>query len=168
MSVVACRITKSGYEISSDSIVVSGHTQTRGQTSSFVKLYETNGMVIGSVGLAEEGSLFRLFCETHRPSRSDEFAILELIAEFSEWKNKKLDNAGIENEYILGYEKNVFCISRWHVEKIKTYCAIGAGMDFALAALYLGHSARKAVETAIELSIYCESPIVTIDKNVQS
>jgi hypothetical protein len=38
-------------------------------------------------------------------------------------------------------------------------------MNFALAALYLGNTAKRAVETAIELSIYCEAPILVIKKN---
>ena len=42
--------------------------------------------------------------------------------------------------------------------------AIGAGMSYALAALYLGHSAERAVETAIELSTMCEAPIIVIEK----
>lgn len=42
--------------------------------------------------------------------------------------------------------------------------AIGWGFDFALAALYLGHPVQKAVETAIELSVYCEGPIQAITR----
>jgi hypothetical protein len=37
-------------------------------------------------------------------------------------------------------------------------------MSYALAALYLGHSAEEAVETAIELSTMCEEPILVIEK----
>jgi len=37
-------------------------------------------------------------------------------------------------------------------------------MDFALAALHLGHTAEEAVATSIELSIYCEAPIQVIKK----
>lgn len=35
-------------------------------------------------------------------------------------------------------------------------------MDFALAALHLGHTAEEAVEVATELSIYCEKPVQVI------
>ena len=164
MSVVACKIKEDGYEIAADSITVRGITQTKGQTD-HVKLYETNEMVIGGVGSAEENSLMRLFAETHRPSAADEYSILEFISEFSEWKKRKTDNnAAIRNAFMLGYQGVVFTIEQWHVHKVNSYMAIGAGMSYALAALYLGHSAEKAVETAIELSTVCEAPILVIKK----
>lgn len=167
MSVVACRITETGYEIAADSITTRGIIQTKGQTTDHVKLYETNDMVIGGVGSAEDNSLFRLFAETHRPSNPDELSMLEFISEFSEWKKKKTDNATIKNSYLIGFQNDIFHVEQWHVSKIKTYMAIGAGMSFALAALYLGHSAEKAVETAIELSTQCEAPIIVIKKEEQ-
>jgi len=164
MSVVACRITENGYEIAADSITVKGMIQTKGQTTELVKLFEANEMVIGGVGYAEEISLMRLFAETHRPSIADEYALLEFLSEFSEWKKRKTDSTNLSNSYLIGYRGSVFYIEQWHVSKVKTYMAIGAGMSFALAALYLGHNAEKAVETAIELSTQCEAPILVIKR----
>lgn len=164
MSVVACRINENGFEVAADSITVRGITQTKGQTD-HVKLYETNDMVIGGVGSAQENSLMRLFAETHRPSGAEEYAILEFISEFAEWKKRKTDDStSIKNSYMIGYQDGVFTIEQWHVHKVNSYMAIGAGMSYALAALYLGHSAEKAVETAIELSTVCEAPILVIEK----
>jgi ATP-dependent protease HslVU (ClpYQ) peptidase subunit len=164
MSVVACKITDTGYEIAADSITVRGITQTKNQTD-HVKLYETNGMVIGGVGSAEENSLMRLFAETHRPSGADEYSILDFLSEFVEWKKKKTDNNNsFRNSFMIGFQGCVFTAEQWHVHKVNTYMAIGAGMSYALAALYLGHSAEKAVETAIELSTQCEAPILVFDK----
>lgn len=167
MSVVACRITESGYEIAADSITVRGMLQTKGQTTELVKLFEANEMVIGSVGFAEEVSLMRLFAETHRPSRADEYSMLEFLSEFSEWKKKKTDSAALKNSYLIGFQGSVFYAEQWHVSKVKNYMAIGAGMSFALAALHLGHSAEEAVETAIELSTVCEKPIIVIKKSIK-
>jgi ATP-dependent protease HslVU (ClpYQ) peptidase subunit len=150
--------------MAADSITTRGYIQTKGQTTDHVKLYETNEMVIGGVGSAEENSLFRLFAETHRPSSPEELSMLEFISEFSEWKKKKTDNAALKNSFLIGFQGTVFHVEHWHVSKIKSYMAIGAGMSFALAALYLGHSAEKAVETAIELSTQCEEPIIVIKK----
>lgn len=167
MSVVACRVDQKGFEIASDSITVRGYTQTRGQTSTHSKLYETNDMVVGSVGHAEENSLFRLFVETHRPVQANELSLLEFMAEFSDWKKKRTDRGNIDNAYMIGFSGFVYTVESWHVERIKSYMAIGAGMNFALAALYLGSTAKRAVETAIELSIYCEAPIMVINKNTR-
>ena len=164
MSVVACKIMENGYEIAADSITVRGITQTKGQTD-HVKLYEANEMVIGGVGTAEENSLMRLFAETHRPSAADEYSLLEFISEFVEWKKRKTDNnASIKNSFLIGYQGSVFTVEQWHVHRVNSYMAIGAGMSYALAALYLGHSAERAVETAIELSTMCEAPIIVIEK----
>jgi ATP-dependent protease HslVU (ClpYQ) peptidase subunit len=164
MSVIACRISENGYEIASDSITVRRYTQTKGQTSDFSKLFEVNNMVIGGVGRSEEISLFRLFLLTHNSFNSTEQSLLELLSEFSDWKNKKIDNPELENHYLIGVYNNVFCVEGWHIEKITSYMAIGAGQEYALSALYLGHSAEKAIETAIELSMYCEYPVIKINK----
>lgn len=42
------------------------------------------------------------------------------------------------------------------------YYAMGAGRDYALAALYLGHDARKAVEVACALDVHCGNGIDTL------
>ena len=92
--------------------------------------------------------------------------MLEFISEFIEWKKRKTDDkASFRNSFIIGFQGTVFAIEHWHVHKINSYMAIGAGMSYAMAALYLGHSAEKAVETAIELSTMCEEPILVIKKN---
>lgn len=163
MSVVACRITKDGYEIAADSITVRGYTQTKNNTARS-KLFEVNNMVIGSVGYAEESSLLHIFAKTHQPASATEEGLLEFWGEFSEWKKKRIDNANISNSYFIGIDGKVFAIHEWLIENIVSYEAIGAGMNFALAALHLGHTAAEAIETAIELSIYCEAPVQVIEK----
>ncbi|MEZ4703154.1 MAG: hypothetical protein R2834_22695 [Rhodothermales bacterium] len=165
MSVVACRILESGgYEIASDSISVRGFTQTKSDNSKFSKLFEENGLVIGGVGSAKEIALMQLYCRTHKPSAADESAFLEFISEFVSWKKDKTNENGIDNVYLMGFNGKVFHIEGWLIEEITTYEAIGAGMSFALAALFLGKTPKEAVEVAIELSIYCEGPINVISK----
>jgi len=166
MSVVACRILKDGFEMSADSICVYGYTQTKGDTTKHAKLFEINNMVIGGVGLAQDNSLMQLFAETHGFSRPDERGVLEFLSEFSDWKKEKVDDPKINNHYLIGFERKVWEIYEWSIMQVSTYSAIGAGMDFALAALYFGAPTAKAVEVATELSIYCEKPIVTIRKNL--
>lgn len=164
MSVVACKIRNDGYDIAADSISVRGYTQTKGENTNLSKLFEINDIVVGTVGTAEEGSLFRLFCATRKPAAANEYAILEFLSEFSEWKDKKTNSLSIENSYLIGFGGKCFAVEQWLVEEILTFQAIGAGMDFALAALHLGHSAKEAVETAIELSVYCEAPVIVVSR----
>ena len=163
MSIVACKVTENGYEIAADSISVRGSTQTKNNTNRS-KLVEVNNMVIGSVGIAEESSLLQIFAKTHQPAAATEEGILEFWGEFSGWKKKRIDRSDIENAYFIGLDGVVFYINHWLIASVSSYEAIGAGMDFALAALHLGHSTEDAVATAIELSVYCEAPIQVIKK----
>ncbi|MCP4140026.1 MAG: hypothetical protein GY755_07010 [Chloroflexi bacterium] len=163
MSIVACKITKEGYEIAADSISVRGSTQTKNNTNRS-KLVEVNNMVIGSVGYAEESSLLQIFAKTHQPAAATEEGILEFWGEFSGWKKKRMDRGDIDNAYFIGFDDIVFYINHWLIASVTSYEAIGAGKDFALAALHLGHSPEAAVETAIELSIFCEAPVQLIVK----
>ena len=100
-----------------------------------------------------------MFCQTTQPASSRESDLLVFLNSFSDWKKKKTDKHGIENNYILIFNKKAFFIHSYFINEILTYEAIGAGQEFALAALYLGHNVEKAVETACELSVYCEKPI---------
>jgi ATP-dependent protease HslVU (ClpYQ) peptidase subunit len=162
MSVVACKVLGSGYEIAADSITVRGHVQTKGDNTAMSKLFEVNGLVIGGVGIAEEISIFRLFAGTHKPERATEGALLEYLSEFSNWKKNKTGDGDLDASYLIGISGQVFVIENWLVEKVTTYEAIGAGFSFALTAMHLGHSAEEAVGVATELSIYCEAPIQVI------
>ena len=164
MSVVACKILPNGYEIASDSISVRFWTQSKGGNTKFSKLFEVNDVVVGSVGYAEESSLLQMYCATRKPSEATEPAILEFFSEFSSWKKKKAEKSGLDNAYLVGFNGKVFSINGWFIQEVLKYEAIGAGMDFALAALYLDNSAHDAVKVACELSIYCEEPIQVISK----
>ena len=164
MSIVACRVYRDGFEISSDSISVRYCTQEKGENTKHAKLAEVNGIVIGGVGYAEGNSLMQLFLCTHGIAAQDERAILEFVSEYSDWKKSKTGNGAVENSYIIGVGKKAFAIEGWWVSEIKTYYAIGAGMDYALAALSFGRSTADAVAVAAKLSIFCELPVITISK----
>jgi ATP-dependent protease HslVU (ClpYQ) peptidase subunit len=166
MSVVACRVFTDGYEIAADSILVRGYTQDKGGTRTFSKLFEVNNIVVGGVGAAEELALLNLFCHTHWPNSGTERGMLEFFNEFASWKKKHIDKGNIENTYLIGYDGKVFHVAGWFISEVTTFEAIGAGMDYALAALYLGCTTHRAVETAIELSVYCEGPIRIVKKRL--
>lgn len=158
MSVVATKVYKDRIEICADSIVVSGHSKnTKGD---FTKIHKDNGMIIGTVGSAEEGSLMWHYMSTHKPANSTEKDILSFIIEFANWKRDLTGNSSICNSYILAYDGKVFMIENMLVYEISSYEAIGAGQDFANAVLYLGHSAKEAVKVACELSCYVSEPII--------
>ena len=165
MSVVACKILPDGYEIASDSISVRAWTQSKGENTKFSKLFEENDLVIGSVGYAEESSMLQIYCRTRKPTAATESALLEFMSEFSGWKKDKVGKSGLDNAYLVGFREKVFSINGWFIQEVIKYEAIGAGMDYALAALYLERSAFDAVKVACELSIFCEEPIQVISKS---
>lgn len=166
MSIIAVKINKDTIDIASDSIMVINDFAQNRSTNKYTKLIETNNLIIGSAGTAQESSLLWVFCNTHKPEQATESSLISFFAEFSDWKNNKTGSSALENEYIIIVDKKVFSVYNFFVEEIFNYTAIGAGMYFALAALHLGHTVQKAVETACELSLYCEPPIkaITINK----
>jgi len=167
MSVVACRVYDDRITIASDSIVVYEDTQRKSDMGSngFCKLIRTNGMIIGSDGTCEEGMLFQLYCSTRKPKSPTVDDVLGFVIEFAQWKKKMTELPySLDNHYILIFDKTAFYIERFFVDYVKLYQAIGAGKDFALSALYLGHDVIEAVAAACELSIYCERPINSIEE----
>ena len=160
MSIVCCKVYDDRIEMASDSIGVRGWTQNRGENIIYSKLTKINDILVGSVGTMEEGVLLQIYLKTRKPKDATEDSIIEFLSEFSSWKKKRTDNPGFDGSHMLSFGGKAFTIHNYCVGEIKTYDSIGAGMDYALSALYLGTDVKKAVETACELSVYCEKPIV--------
>ena len=160
MSVLAVKVTTNKITIGADSILVSGYTQEKDKLA---KLNKVNGMVIGDVGDAQEGALFLLFCKTRKPSEASVGGLVEFMSEFQDWLDKKTGEAKLSNEYILIIEKKAFMMEGFFIKEVTDYTSIGAGMDFALSALYLGKSVKDSIKAACHLSVYCEEPINIIE-----
>lgn len=156
MSVVAVKVTDKKITIGADSIIVNGWTQEKDKLA---KLNKVNEFLIGDVGNAQEGSLFWLFCKTNKPKDNTVDSFTEFIWLFYEWLKDKTGQETIENQYIVVYDKKVYLIEGFYIKEVTDYTAIGAGKDFALTTLKLGHSVKKAIKMACELSIYCEGPV---------
>ncbi len=156
MSVVAVKISKNKITIGADSILVSGWTQEKDKLA---KLNEVNGLIIGDCGDAQEGALFLVFCKTRKPREASVEALVEFMSDFQDWMNDKIGETKLSNQYIIVIDKKVFMMEGFFIKEINDYTAIGAGMDFALTCLALGHSVEKAIEMACHFSIYCEKPV---------
>jgi len=158
MSIVAVKKYKNEIVIGSDSIMVHGWTQEKDRLSKMFKIGKD--MVMGTAGECRIATLFKDFLSNHKPKYTNEDGYIRLINEFT---NEYKDLKGFDpskNDFIVIYNKKIFSINDgYHVREIKDYYAIGAGMDYALAALYNGCDVKKAIETACHLSIYCEKPI---------
>ena len=158
MSVVAAKVYRDKIVMCADSIICKGFSKnTKGD---FSKMQSINGMIVGSVGTAEEASVMWHYMRTHKPDVADEKSVLDFIIEFSKWKRDLCNDGSLKNTYILAYDGKLFEVERMFVTEVKDYAAIGAGEDYANAALYLGHSPREAVKVACDLCCYVAEPII--------
>jgi len=163
MSVVAVKMNKNGFEMCADSQATSGQVPEKRS-----KLYEQEGLIIGTVGYTEEMSLMQLFIRTNKPADTTEMAILEFISDFHDWIYKKTNRwSNPTNEWFIGLNGKVFNVSGWDVVEIESFMAIGSGSEVALAAMHLGYSAFDAVRTACQLNVYCGEPIIKFVQTIK-
>ncbi len=163
MSVVAVRKEGSKITIGADSIRISGWgTQEKDKLAKLFRV--SKELIVGTVGDAAIHSLFREFLNNHLPKTNTEYGWTTLIGEFSSYLNDLKNAPKLENSAFIVVNKNkVFFIASYFVREINDYYAIGAGMDYALSALYMGASVKEAIETACHLSIFCEKPANVIE-----
>lgn len=168
MSVVACKIHPNGdTTIAADSISVRGWTQRKKNSSEEGgKLFDLSNDVgvIGGVGAFQELNLLRIFLDNYtivpKQEKPSERHILDMLNAFVRWlKDKYGAPATLSNAYVIALQGGVFTTCGWEVSRVTDFEAIGAGMDFALTALALGHEPHRAVEVATELSVFCERPV---------
>jgi ATP-dependent protease HslVU (ClpYQ) peptidase subunit len=172
MSVVAARRYSDRLVFASDSIRVAGYlkeTQQRVVGNEQGKLFEANGLIVGSVGYIMELSFMQMFARNHKPAAATVEAVLEFMVEFYSWARSKDDSFGKRNDYLIGMDDVIFQVSDTYlVEKIHEFSAIGAGEHFALTAMYLDKTPEEAVAIANRLCIYCADPIQVITKPLSS
>lgn len=166
MSVVAARVYKDKITMSADNITCFGWTKDTRQLSG--KIYKiSNELIFGGCGLAKVNSLFRSFLINHQPRDCSEESVLEMMLEFTEYYKKKFDKNSADEVFerfnaLIGYKNKLFYVGYGlYISEVQEYFAIGAGEDFAKAALFLGHSTAEAVKVACELCCYVAEPIET-------
>lgn len=165
MSVVAAKVYEKEIIMAADSILVKGWSK---RNSNFAKIAEINDMIVGGTGSAQEMSMMWHYMQTHKPASATEKDVLTFIIEFSKWKGDMGGGSNLENAYLLAYKEHLFEIEYMFVHEILDYVAIGAGEDFASAALYLGHSPQEAVKVACDLSCYVCEPIIEYKMNKEN
>jgi len=159
MSVVAVRKYK-------DKIVMASDLQTSWGDSKLVdaknqmylepaKLWQQNGIVIGSAGHVSTSVLLRVFTKTHKPSGNRVEDIIDFLVEFTDWAKKKDSNFKLENHFLIIYENKVFQAIEYAVHEITEYNAVGSGMFLALGAMYKGSDPEEAVDVAKQFDIFC-------------
>ena len=163
MSVAAVKICDNKIVLGADSVTIRGSTQNNRNIDAKIRQIE-KGFSFAGAGTAMEIEMFYLFCKTRKPLDNQEESILTFFEEFREWLKKRTDISKIENSYIVIYKGKAFYFSQFYLKEVKNFESIGAGADFALAALYLEKTVEDAIETACNLSIYCEKPVNIIEE----
>lgn len=161
MSVITAKVYEDKIVMAADSIIVRGWSKKT--NGNFAKIASINGMLAGGTGTAEENSLLWHFMRTHKPLSGSDKDVLEFFVEFSKWKGTMNRPTTIDNVYLFAYDGHLFEVDRMFVYEIHDYDAVGAGDDYANAALYLGHSPEEAVKVACELCCYVSEPILTYE-----
>lgn len=163
MTVIAAQKTADAIVFAADTLISDGFVRSTSADIVHSKLFEQNGMVIGTTGLCYEGTLMELFTRNHKPVEATRLSVIDFLIEFREWVKKKDGSYTPSNVFLIAYGKKLFCICGGiEVYEVSQFESIGAGKDFAKAALYLGHSPREAVEVACKLSLHCSEPITEI------
>lgn len=121
-----------------------------GYASTATKIHRVPGGIVGfSGGGAHSSALLEWF----KGGRQGEYP--KAIDEEHGAGSTFITDAGV----ILAYA--------WHSQSPETiedkFFARGAGRDYALAAMYLGHDARKAVEVACALEVSCGNGVDTLE-----
>lgn len=166
MSVVAVKITDNKIVMASDSIIVGGWDRKDQERFKSVKMSKVNGMLVGSCGYLQEGAMFQVYCSNHKPEGTKIKDVLEFMIEFKKWvKDLSLNSDEdskkmLSNQYLIAFDSTVWVVNGIDVIPVKDYYAIGAGEDYALAAMHLGCTPHDAVKVACEMSCYVTDPIL--------
>lgn len=123
-------------------------------------------MIIGGTGKSSENQLLDLFARNHRPVKPAVDAVIDFLVEFRDYGRKYQEGFTPDNHFLIAFDGELFQTYSGTLEvfKLEEFGAVGAGEDFATAALALGHTAREAVELAIRLSVWCAAPVVEMEQ----
>jgi ATP-dependent protease HslVU (ClpYQ) peptidase subunit len=161
MSVAAVKVYEDKIIIGADSQLTLGDGSHKKEIEN-VKIWKENDMVVAGAGSIYEFSSFLIYCKKNSPACATDVSIFDFFVDFATWKKEKLqmEDFNLECSYLFVFDKHVFLIDEYfYIKEITTYQAIGSGMAYAEAALYLGHSIREALAVACRLSPECEEPL---------
>ena len=117
MSVVAVKVYEKSIIMSADSIVIHGEADKTPIGKG--KIFEVNGMIIGTSGWASEGVYLSLYAENHSPLSASERDMAKFIAEFGAWKAKEFaETSQIHNSYLIVYKGKCFYVAGGFVAEV--------------------------------------------------
>ena len=163
MTVIAARKTPDAITFAADTLITTGYLKATSADIVHSKLFQHNDMAVGSSGDCFEAALMELFTRNHKPVDTNRLSVIDFLVEFREWVRKKEGGYQPSNQFLIAFDAKLFYVcGGLEVYEVQEFEAIGAGADFARAAMHLGHSARESVEVACKLSLLCSEPITDL------
>lgn len=161
MTVLALKHYQDRIEIATDSGRFYGSSEPK-ENNCVKILHPQDDIHFASCGSEAEGNLFELYSMTRKPEINTRHGILKYFGDFLQWKKKLTDNFIQENDYFFIFEEIPYQIWRGlNIEEIKVeeFRTLGAGMQEAKCAMYLGKSPKEAVALCLELNCYTSGPV---------
>lgn len=158
MTVVAVKILRNHIEIACDSCVSYWYRNkmewsTKSVIKDFSKIFTTNWVTVGCSWLLEHSIWLKEHLKTNLPKSATLDDMESFFLKFyKERKEKNSSFEASESTFIMIFSWKVFRVSWYLIYEVTEYDAIGSWMFEARTALYLWFGAKKACETASELS----------------
>ena len=163
MTVIAINKTTEAINIAADSLISRGSQKVSASRIDVGKIFQGNDLVIASSGAWHEAALLEIFIRTNKPESADLSCIMDFLWRFKIWAREKEENFPMDSCHIIVFKDKIFRTDGGlNINPVPQFDAIGAGQDFALAAMHLGKTPKEAVEVACELSVWCNAPITEI------
>ena len=157
MTVIAVDVRGKDIVIGADSQITQGWHM---RIDKAAKLHTSpTGVTFALTGYAEMAALLRLYTHNHQPRESTEYGITQFYTEFRKWANEETDEPKLDGHFFLIYQGRAWSVADYYITEVTSFAAMGSGMEYAEAALYLGKSVKDAIKAACHLSITCHKPI---------
>ena len=161
MSIVAARVYADRIEMSADSISVRDD-HIIDQNTSMQKIFFNGAMIVGGCGEAWEALMMGEYISSRTPTSNTMMGILSFIKGFLAWLGPYIpDHKTLANTYLIALGDKLWEVTDGPtIIEVRDYIAIGDGEEFAMGAMFCGHSPHEAVKSACALSCYVAEPIV--------
>jgi hypothetical protein len=104
--------------------------------------------------------LLTVYAKDHAIGSGGEARITEWLFEFLGFCKSKTEEWNQDADLLLAHGRGLFAVEDWLPLRVTDFAATGSGYQHAEAAMYLGHSPRDAVRTAIAMAYGCGGEIV--------
>ncbi len=128
----------------------------------FIKMRRINNMIIAGAGQLEDIGLLFIYAKNNVPVCAEVEGVIEFISNFYKFKEELQigeNTSKSSSRYYIAYKGKLFTIEDCFVHEIKTFDAMGSGMECATTALYLGKSVKEALRITSRYCVWVREPI---------